>query len=296
MVAPSVRIMATINNHLEHALVELLAGMRVHLPASVQEIPEPNVSITSVSERALAVGNWRGSERRGALGEVALKGGRLDAVVQFQLWSHEPTGVDTAINELHGRLLAAKDDLRAAGFLRIKGENPSSAQSSFVPDLKAWRKTTDYRVLYEFRYEDTDDAESLIAKIPVAINRDFGESMMITDDLARWDNTSAPTLMVRGPFEVAGIHSLVFLPAPEPTGTVTLTRSFEGAVGPPPIHPTLAAFLAAVSGRSPLQRHARVAFASLNDFLAELGPVGDSIVLGDWDADGVPDQYDPQQF
>src|SRR6266478_7068356 len=104
---------------LDLALADLLTEMRDLLPPPLPPPhQEPNVSLASVSERALAVGDWRGNESRGALAGVALKGGRLNAVVRFQLWGNEPTVVDTAINELHGRLLAAKEDLRAVGFLR----------------------------------------------------------------------------------------------------------------------------------------------------------------------------------
>src|SRR4051794_14173480 len=117
--------MASAGQALEAALADMLAEMRDLLPPPTPGVPEPNVSIATVSERALAVGNWRGNERRGTLAAVPLKGGRLDAVVRFQFWANGPDGpidVDESINELHGRLLAAKETLRAAGFLRAKAE------------------------------------------------------------------------------------------------------------------------------------------------------------------------------
>jgi hypothetical protein len=55
----------------------------------------------------------------------------------------------------------------------------------------------------------------------------------------------------------------------------------------------MADFLAAVSGDAPAQRHAAVTFASLNAFLAELNAAGSLIILGDWDANAILDQYQP---
>jgi hypothetical protein len=75
--------------------------------------------VTRVAERALAIGNRRGTERRGSFAVAALKGGRLDAVVRFQFMANEPDAVDAAVEELHKRLLADRDKLWAAGFLRV---------------------------------------------------------------------------------------------------------------------------------------------------------------------------------
>lgn len=285
--------MASTSRALDQVLADLLAEMRDRLPPPLANLPEPNVSITEVSERSLAVGNWRGNEARGPLPGVALKGGHLDAAVRFQLWADEPTAVDTAMNELHGRLLAAKDELRAAGFLRLKADNTTSAEPIFVAGTNGWRKTSQYRVLYEFRYEDTDGAQSLIARIPVRINGAFGQSMMITDEMTRWDSQGTPALVVRGPFTLSGLSALVFVSGTAPSGTVSLTRTFDGAVGVPTSHPTLAAFLAAVAGPSPSERHARVTFASISDFLAAFSAAGDPVEMGDLDANGVPDKYNP---
>ncbi len=275
-------------------LADLLAEMQKRLPQPSVNLPEPNVSITSVSERALAVGNWRGNEPRGPLAGVALKGGHLDAAVRFQLWADEPIAVDTAMNDLHGRLLADKDKLRAVGFLRLKADNTTSAEAILVAGTNLWRKTSQYKVLYEFRYEDTDGAQSLIARIPVGINGAFGQSMVITDEMTRWDSQGTPALVVRGPFTLSGLSALVFISGTAPSGTVSLTRTFDGAVGAPTSDSTLAAFLAAVAGPSPAERHARVTFASISDFLATFSAAGGPVEMGDLDADGVPDKSNPR--
>ena len=279
---------------LDLAVADLLAEMRNRLPPPTAGVPEPNVSIATLSERALAVGDWRGNESRGALAGVALKGGRLNAVVRFQLWGNEPTVVDTAINELHGRLLAAKEDLRAVGFLRIEAESAGLAEPIATATFNAFRKTTDYRVLYEFHFEDTDGASSLISKIPATINDQFGESMTITDDMIRWDKTATPGLVIRGPFKLGGLTALAFIPGPVPSGTVTLTRTFDTAAGVPVVHPTLASFLTAVAGQTPTERHARVAFPTVSDFLGVFVAAGDPVEMGDLNADGILDKYSPK--
>lgn len=148
-------------------------------------------------------------------------------------------------------------------------------------------------MLYEYSYIDSDGASSLIARIPIDIDSQFGESTVVTDEMARWDNLSAPAFEVRGPIEIGGVWMLAFIPAVAPTGSVTVTRTFDGAVGLPVSHPSLTTFLAGVAGPNPPERHASVTFASFSNFLAALSPTGDPVFLGDWNLDGVPDQYNP---
>jgi hypothetical protein len=293
--------MASAGQALEAALADMLAEMRNLLPPPTAGVPEPNVSIASVSERALAVGNWRGNERRGTLSAAPLKGGRIEAVVRFQFWApndvdgHGPIPVDESINELHGRLLAAKETLRAAGFLRAKAETTQSAEPVFVPQVSAWRKTTDYRVLYEFHYQDDDDAKSLISEIPVKTNALPGELMTITNEMARWGDQAANALVIQGRARIAGLTALAFIPGATPPGTVTVTRSFEGAPGLPTVHGSLADFLTAVAGANATQRHDSVTFASIGDFLAAFALAGEPVELGNPDPNqvGVLDSYIP---
>jgi hypothetical protein len=287
--------MASAGQALEAALADMLAEMRDLLPPPTTGVPEPNVSIASVSERALAVGNWRGNERRGTLAAAPLKGGRLDAVVRFQFWDDDPIVVDESINELHGRLLVAKNELRAEGFLRVKAETTVSAEPVFVEAHNAWRKTTDYRVLYEFHYQDDDGAMSLISEIPVDTNALPDEAMTITDDMARWGAQTANPLVIQGRARIAGLTALAFIPGATPAGTVTVTRSFEGAPGLPAAHGSLTDFLTAVAGANATQRHDSVTFASIGDFLAAFTLAGESVELGNPDLNqpGVVDSYTP---
>ena len=86
---------------------------------------------------------------------------------------------------------------------------------------------------------------------------------------------------------------LEIVTAAPPTGTVTVTRTFDGAAGAPAAFASLDAFLDAVSGPAPSVRHASVGFASVVDFLAAVGAAGVPVALGDWDEDGVLDLYVP---
>lgn len=332
------------------------------LPPIIQPPPPPplppaNVLLASVVERTVGLGSRVGLELRGPFSVAELKGLRVESVVRFELWGHTPGEVAQATEDLVARLLGDQETLRGRGFLRIalKGVNPS--ENIFSED--AWRQFVEFDMLFEFPYVDTSDAESLIAQIPIHINSEHNEDTTVVDEMARWDNEAAPTLRVRGPLQVGALTALAFIPAAEPVGEVTITRTFDGATGLPASFPTLADFVTAVAGENPAERHAAVTFASLaeflaaistfkitdaslagmtadgvsaavvgqleaikdievagqNDFLAlveaTIGPaetatfrdvilkhsaVLDPIVLGDWDLDGVPDEYKSSQF
>lgn len=286
---------------LDKIVLEMLSVLASHLPpAPAPPIPPPNVSVVSLTERLVGLGNHRGIEARGPFAVVALKGGRLDARVRFQLWAATPGEVDTATDALHGRLLAARNDLWSGGFLRVAAEE--TCQAEHILAQGAWRKTTNYKVLYEFRYEDTDGAESIIARIPIHSDPEVRNSMqrettVITDEMARWDDQEAPALevgaSVRSSVRVTGIAVLAYLPAGWTGNRVTLARLSRVSTDPPTAYPKLADFHTAVTHPKAPDRHAQVTFASVADFLAVLQPAGDPIALGDWDEDGTPDLYRP---
>jgi hypothetical protein len=171
---------------------------------------------------------------------AALKGLRLEAVARYQLWAATPTDVEQAINDLITRLLGDRETLRQAGFLRVGLKHTDVSENVFAED--AWRQSVEFEVLFEFPFVDADDAESLIARIPITIKDHFTEATLVTGDLTRWDNESAPSLPLGGTLNIGRLFALAFVPAAAPAGTVTLTRTFEGATGPPPIHPDLPTF------------------------------------------------------
>jgi hypothetical protein len=233
------------------------------------------LSLVSVAERAVGLGGRVGTDTRGPFTVSALKGTRLEAVVRYQLWSDTPVGVDAAIQDLATRLLADREVLRAAGFLRLTLKGAGASEN--VPALNFWRESAEFAVLYEFPYVDADDAESLIGRIPIEINEEFSESMTVTDEMVRWDDQpapppplppSAPPLLLRGALSIGRLSALAFIPGTAPTGTVTLTRTFDGAPGPPPTHPDLPTFLAAITNPVNPAREGRITFASLTAFLA----------------------------
>ncbi len=268
--ASAPRVAASIPS-LDQAIETMLAILDDYLPPPVASIPESSVSVTSMNERSVGLGNRRGTETRGTFPVLALKGVRLDAAVRFQLWAATPVEVETAMADLNARLLADRDTLWIAGVLRLALE--ASAPADFISPLNAWRRTSDYRVLYEFHYQDTDGAESLIARIPIQSDLEVRDSperetTVVTDEMVRWDNEAAPPVVIRGPFNAGSLSVLAFLTGTAPTGTVTVKRTFDGAVGAPTSHPTLADFLAGVAGPNAPERHAQISFASLADFLA----------------------------
>ena len=279
---------------LDQASAALLAALNRYLPAPAPPLPTPSVSLVSIADRAVGLGQHVGTDRRGSLGLVEVKGGFLDTVVRFQLWASGPDVVELAGNDLFQRIMADRANLWNEGFLRIEMATTSPAE--FMAGVNAWRIIADYRLLYEYRYQDTDGAESLIARIPIHADPEERNSLqretsVVTDEMTRWDEQDAPGLIVHGPFAIGRLSALSFFASAAPNGAVMLTRTFEGATGTLIIHPTLAAFLAAVGGPNPIDRHAQIVFPTLSDFLAALDPVQDTLTLGDWNVDGTLDEY-----
>jgi hypothetical protein len=286
----------------EQALAIMLQGLGAFLPEDDggDGLPAPSVSVVRVRERAVGLGNRRGTERRGPFATVELKGGRLDAVVRFQVWGDDASAADEAIAALQGGILGARDPLWTAGYLRVSAVGTSQAEQGASPD--AWRRSADYEVLYEFHYQDAGDAESIIARIPIHSDPEEGDSLLretttVTDEMVRWDDEGAAALEVAAPLGTAvsvnGLASLAYLPLGWTGAQVTLARLERGSAAPPTSYPTLAEFLAAVTDAEDPDRHAQVTFASVADLLGAFTSAGDPIELGDWDEDGTLDAYEP---
>ncbi len=272
----------------------LLDVLRPFLPAPVTGLPVPQLGIVELRERSVGIGNRRGSETRGRLGVAELKGIRLEALVRFQVDAADAADAETAGSELGMRILGARAGLWSNGVQRLALRASPVAEE--VAGGTGWRKTLDYAVLYEYRYADGDGAQSLIARIPIHADQDdaseaAAETTTVTDELARWDGEAAARLVVRGPGVVDMLALLRFLPGEVPTGSVTVTRTVDGAPGAPAEFAALLPFLLAVAGPAAPVRHARLTLPSLAAFLAEFSPPGSRLALGDWNSDGVPDQY-----
>lgn len=277
---------------LTDVVTDMLAVLGQRLPAPVPTMPDPNVTLERIKEKLVGIGNHTGEEPTGTLSTRTVRGGRLDARIRFQLWHTTPSAVDSAMQTLHTTLLDDAESLTQEGFLKMAAADTTLAEQ--VPSVPGWRKTTSFDVLYEYRYIDTDDAASLIARIPLTTDPEVANSPAqeletITDEMVRWDQDAAPALVVRGPLTVARISALVFVPGPALGGTVTFART-SGGPGPVTHLPDLDAFLAATSGPAPTETDADVTLDPATAFAA-LGPAGTGVTLGDWDLDGVPDVY-----
>jgi hypothetical protein len=152
--------------------------------------------------------------------------------VRFQLWADELANVNAASDILQRELLGAQDALRVAGFLRLEVNNALLAE--FEESLETLRKIVEYRVLYEFHFQDADGAESLISRVPIDIDSAFGESTVVTDDMVRWDEESTLALEVRGEssrsIRVEALSILAFLPDGWDGDAVTVSASVGGII------------------------------------------------------------------
>jgi hypothetical protein len=272
----------------DRALQALMTTLQTYLPAPPPPSPLPagSVAVASVAERALSVGNLRGDETRSGIGTVGLKGGRIEALVRFQLWAQQPGDAEQAIQTLTQDVLADRDTLWAKGFLKLTLANTLPPEN--ITGTNLWRDTADFNILYEYHFQESD-GQGLIARIPVRVNSVYNESTVVTDEMTRWDDVAAPAIVVRGRTEVGRINVLDFAPGAKPAGTVTLLRTRDDASGPPTAHASLAAFLAAVAGDTPAQPHDQFVFASWMAFLAALTANPDLITLG-------ADQHTPREI
>jgi hypothetical protein len=270
----AVPIMNSDPSPLSRALDAMLTALRVYVvpplmaPPPPPALPASNVLLVSVVERAVGLSNRVGTDTRGPFSVAALRGLRVEAVVRYEVWAHSPAVVGQSVAGLITNLLSDRDPLRSQGFLKVSLQSTAPSENVFAED--AWRQNVEFDVLFEFPYLDSDGADSLIAQIPIKINSEINELTTVVDELARWDNESAPALVVRGPRNVASLSALTFIAGTAPTGTVRIFRTFAGAGGAPTSHATLAAFVAAVSGPAPSERNAEVTFPSLARFLSAL--------------------------
>lgn len=265
-------------------------------------LPPPSASFLSVTRKNPAIGNRVATDFRAGFPVSAIKAGHLDASVQLQVWAANPTGVETQMNDLQADILADRETLRGQGFIKLK--NTETSPSEQIPSLNAWRKISHFDLLYEFQYQDSDGAESLIHRIPVAsdleaANTPDQETTTVIDSIQRWDNEEALPLRLipRGRrTAILQLQVLAFLPAAWPGDGVTLVRSTTDSVTAPNNYATLTDFGAAISGALPADSNAQIQFASVSDFVGALTAVGNTFPLGDWAADGNPDIYQAYEF
>jgi hypothetical protein len=271
---PSSEAMATIPADIGLDMVRVLNRMLDELRsflAPVSGLPDPAVILISLNDAPVGLGRLIGEEPHSMFGGTELRGGRLGGVVRFALWGTDAPAVNEGMLNLQAALLAATQSLFSRGFLRFNAL--TSSNPALDSTLNAWGRTTDYSLLYEYRYPATDAADSLIARIPIHSDLEVRDSLqrettVVTDEMVRWDNEASPTLVVRGRFSLGSLAALAFIPGTAPDGAVTLTRTFDGAAGPRTTYPSLPALLAAVVNTNSPERDGQFTFNSFSDFMA----------------------------
>ena len=152
-------------------LERMLQDLSGFLPGPVNGQPLPTVILLSLNDVPVGVGNFIGEVPRLPMGRMVIKGGRLDCVVRFLLFGGSLPQVNDAVLILQANLLAAAQSLASLGFLRFT--SLTSSNPAFDSTLSAWGRGADYSLLYEYRYQPTDDAQSLIARSPIAADANW---------------------------------------------------------------------------------------------------------------------------
>ena len=279
--------------NLEDVLAQMVKDLQPFVPVQVGNLPAPSLSLASVEVRGAGIGNYVGMSADGTIATIEHHAIRVQALARFSLWGADPSTADEAVTGVNASIFAKRDDLLALGFLKLTFDGTASAEE--MTGLGAWRRNADYNVLYEFPYQDTGGASSLIVGIPVAESAP-DQQWTVRGDITRWDNHDAPPLSLRGPAAIAGIAALAFFPhsVQVPTGAVRITRTFDGAPAPADSG-TLAGFIAQTTAGTPA-RNVYVEFAALSALLANFTPDGSPFDLGDWNNDGIPDGYIPTRL
>jgi hypothetical protein len=271
-------------------LAAMMNALQPFVPAQVAGLPKPSLTFARAEFCAAGIGNCIGVSPRGSIGSVEQHAVRVQAVARYSVWGFASFDVDQTVNALTTSIFAKRSDLQAQGFLKLSFDETTHLEQT--RDTTAWRRFADYDMLYEFPYEDVGDAASLI--LPIAAKETAtGESLTVTGNLGRWDDQAAPALSVRGQATITELAALSFFanPANPPTGTVTITRTFDGA--PAPVNAgTLPAFLTQITSSAPA-RNVFVSIASVSNLLAHFTPDTTPFGMGDRDLNGIPDSYVP---
>jgi hypothetical protein len=222
---------------------------------------DATLALLEAEERPVGVGNWQGNVERGPLAVLGVRGGRVQARVRFDLRGATPQAASAAVLQLQQRVRAARLDpltpwIHDFLVLEPDGGEPASLQAPGGP----WRQSAEYRVLFEYRYDDPEGTGSLIVRIPLELRGEHHEDDAVTRDLTRWDRFGAPPLRVRGPRTLTALSALVHPGGGFPHGQVTVLRTHDGAVGLPTFHGTFGKFWTEVQGGA---RHDAFVFLTL---------------------------------
>lgn len=260
-------------------MVALLSGF---LPLINNPPPQSTLAVLQADERPVGVGNWQGHVERGGLAVLGVRGGRVEARIRFDVRGGTPAAAAQRALALQSALREARRAGTLPGIHRFLVLEPDGGDAPRLLAENDWLQSLTYRALYEYRYEDVEEAGSVIVRVPVELRGEHHEDDAVTRDVTRWDREAAPPMRARGPRQVGDLGVLVNPGAGLPAGTVTLLRTHDGATGPAaaPVPDTLEGFGAALAAG---ERHVQLVFASLGDFLAELVSAGDDVTLAGLD-------------
>ncbi|PKH00452.1 hypothetical protein [Paraglaciecola sp. MB-3u-78] len=287
---------------LNDVMDNVISTLSGYLTASGGSLPSSTVSFLSVAKKNPAIGNRIATDTRAGYPIAAIKAGHLDANLQLQIWHTNPDTIEVEMNDLQGRILADKTLLHEQGFIKLKSDGGN--MSEHISNLNAWRKTSQLNVLYEYRYQDNDDALSIIHRIPITNdleqnNSSSQELSTVTDVIQRWDDEEAWSLNISANStqtnKIYGLSVLAYLPGGWNGNQVILQKTNLDNPNPPNLYANLADFIEAVTDQNSPDQNARILFASVTDFVGALELQGSNFELGDWDEDNIPDQYQAYQ-
>jgi hypothetical protein len=241
------------------AVGEMIDHLKAFLPAPGNPPFPSTLTVLEAAERPVGVGNFQGNVERGPIAVLGVRGGRVQARVRYDVRGATAQAAALAVQQLQEQVRAARLDPAKRDFLVLEPDGGDPA----VPmgENEGWRQGVEYRVLYEYHYEDPEDAGSLIVRVRLDLRGEHHEDDAVTRDLTRWDRFGAPPLRVRGPLTITALSALVHPGGGFPPGRVTVLRTHDGAVGPPKSdHPDSGTFWTAVAAGN---RHDVFVFNSL---------------------------------
>jgi hypothetical protein len=283
------------NSQINQVLSNFLGIFKSYVPSSAGTVSKSLVSVVNFKERSVGLGNRISTVKFGGFNLQEIKGMRFDTLVRFQQLADTFEAINSDHDKLCNALLTDLDNLKKLGILQLNLERSSDIE--FVASINAWRIISDYKILYEFQYTDSDDAASLIAQIPIESRLEnfdqFPEVFDVySENMIRWDNESASPLLIKGPAELKILSGISFIPSDIPSGHVSIIRSFFGTTQEPKIYASLSSFWDSVAGQNSTEINAQVKFDSISDFLNTLTSTYEPLLLGDWNLEDKPDQYE----
>jgi hypothetical protein len=279
------------------AVTAMIGHLNHFLPPDGMPPRPASLTVLEAAERPVGVGNVQGNVERGPLAVLGVRGGRVQARVRYDLRAGTPHEAAIAVQQLQQRVRAARLDPLLPWMRDFLVLEPDGSDPAGLIGAGEWRQSVEYRALFEYRYEDPEEAGSLIVRIPLELRGEHHEDDAVTRDLTRWDRESAAPLVLRGPRTVGRITLLSFTGGGVPPGQVSIRRTFDGAP-PGVLRGSMATFAASVLGPAG-GRNVRLAMANLQSLLNAFAVAGPDVTLArlgdgpDPPPRGVPAAFTP---